>query len=95
MEVCEKWHYLRSVFRHCSKLLYVLLTFPLSTAYVEICFSKMKLVKTRLPNQLKQTSLENVLYISTESPKEGFDDIVFEHFVDELKHRNPDMGVEL
>ena len=55
----------------------------------------MKLVKTRLPNQLKQTSLENLLYISTESPKEGFDDLVFEHFVDELKHRNPDMGVDL
>ena len=55
----------------------------------------MKLVKTRLPNQLKQTSLENLLYISTESPKEGFDDVVFEHFMDELKHRNQDIRVDL
>lgn len=52
----------------------------------------MKLLKTRLRNQLKQISL---LFISTESPKEGFDDIVFEDFVDELKHRNPDIGVDL
>ena len=55
----------------------------------------MKLVKTRLRNQLKQASLENLLYISRESPKEGFDDIIFEHFVDELKHRNQDILVDL
>ena len=31
--------------------------------------------------------LENQLHISTESPKEGFNDSFFQHFVDELKHK--------
>ena len=49
----------------------------------------MKLVKTWLSTQLKQTYLENQLHISTGSPKEDtvfFNDTVFHHFVDELKH---------
>ena len=33
---------------------------------------------------LKQTNLENQLHISTGSPKENFNDNVFQHFVDEL-----------
>ena len=37
---------------------------------------------------LKQTNLENWLHFSTESPKEGFNDTVFQHFIDELKHYN-------
>ena len=41
--------------------------------------------------QLKQPNLENRLHISTESPKEDFNDTVFQHFVDELKHCNSDM----
>ena len=48
----------------------------------------MKLVKTSLGTQLKQTNLENQLHISTESQKEGINDTVFQHFVDELKFRN-------
>ena len=55
----------------------------------------MKLIKTWLRNQLKQTSHENLLYITTDSMKEGLDNIVFEHFVDELKHRNPDIRMHL
>ena len=51
----------------------------------------MKLIKTLLHTQLKQTNLENQLYISTKSQKEGFNDTVFQHFVDKLKHRNADM----
>ena len=34
------------------------MTFPLSVACVERFFSKQKLVKTRLKNQLSQTTLE-------------------------------------
>ena len=45
----------------------------------------MQLVKTQLRSQLKQTNLENRLYISIESPKEGFHDTVFQHFVNDLK----------
>ena len=40
----------------------------------------MKLVKTLLCTQLKQTNLE------IES-KKGFNETVFQHFVDELKHQ--------
>ena len=55
----------------------------------------MKLVKTSLPTHLKQTNLENQLHISIGSPKEGFDDIVFQHFMDELKQCKPDKGTNL
>ena len=34
---------------------------------------------------LKQTNLENLLNISTEGPKEDFNDTVFNILVDELK----------
>ena len=30
--------------------------------------------------------MENQLHISAESPKEAFNDTVFQYFVDELKH---------
>ena len=55
----------------------------------------MELVKTSLRTQLKQTNLQNRLYISTEIPKEDFNDTVFQHFVDELKHCNSDMRMDL
>ena len=48
----------------------------------------MKLLKTLFHTQSKQTNLENRLHISTESPKEDFDDTDFQHSVDELKHCN-------
>ena len=45
--------------------------------------------------QLKQTNLENRLYILTESPKEDFSATVFQHFVDKLKHCNSDRRMDL
>ena len=54
-------------------------------------FSEMKLVKTSLHTQLKQTNMDNWLHISTEIPKEGFGDTVFQYFMDELRHCNLDM----
>ena len=51
----------------------------------------MKLVKILLRNQLKQINLENRLNISTKSLKEGFNETVFQHLMDELKLFNPDM----
>ena len=62
------------IFPNCLKLLHLMLIFPLSTACVERFFSKMKLVKTRLRNQLSQVNLENLLFIATEAPKTGFTD---------------------
>ena len=48
-----------------------------SSSCIQRFFPKMKLVKTSLRTQLKQTYLENQLHISTDSPKEGFNDTVF------------------
>ena len=45
------------------------------------------MLKTKLLTKLKQTNLENRLHISTEIPKEGFNDTVFQNFMDESKHQ--------
>ena len=84
-----------SLYPNCIYLFKLLMIFPLSAACVERLFSKLKLVKNRLRNQLSQTTLERLLMIGTESPKDGFDDAVLESFVDELKHRNPKMRIKL
>ena len=63
-----------SVYPNCYKLFYYLLLFPLSTACIEILFSKMKLIKTCLRNNLSQSTLENLLFIATEAPKDFHDD---------------------
>ena len=84
-----------SLHPNCRKLLFLLLLFPLSVACVERFFSKMKLVKTRLRNQLSQVTLENLLFIATESRKDGFDDKIYEYFVDELCCRNPKMRMDV
>ena len=54
-------------------------------------FLKRKLVYYMLDkNKLgKSTSYFNI--ISTECPKESFNDTVFQHFMDELKYCYPDM----
>ena len=48
---------LEELYPNCLKLLYLLMIFPISAACVERLFSKMELVKTRLRNQLKQSTL--------------------------------------
>ena len=53
----------------------------------------MKLMKTLLCTQLKQTNLENRLHISTESPK-GYNDTCFQDFVDELEQCNLDIQID-
>ena len=73
------------IFPNCLKLLHLMLIFPLSKACVKRFFSKMKLVKTRLQNQLSQVNLENLLLTAAEAPKTGFTDSEYDFFVDELK----------
>ena len=85
----------QELYPNCYKLLYLLMIFSLSAACVERFFSKLKLVKTRLRNQLSQTTLESLLRIATESPKEGFSDSQYEYFFDELKKNNPKMKMSL
>ena len=83
-----------NIYPHSMFLLHLLLIFPISIACVERLFSRMKLVKTRLRNQLKQTSLDALLRISTEA-KDGFTDMEYELFVDELKRCNPNIKLSL
>ena len=56
---------------------------------------KLKLAKNRLRNQSSQTTLENLLMIATESPKDGFEEIIFECFVDELKIKHHKTRIKL
>ena len=59
----------QELYSNCYKLLYLLIIFPLTVACVERFFSKLKLVKVRLGNQLSQLTSESLLRIATESPK--------------------------
>ena len=59
----------QELYPNSYKLLYLLMNFPLSVACMECIFSKLKFAKTRLKNQLSQTTLESLLRITTESPK--------------------------
>ena len=85
---------IRELYPQCMYLLELSIMFPLSVSCVERLFSKMKLVKTRLRNQLSQVSLESLLRISTESPT-TFSDETYEFFVDELKRLNPQMKMSI
>ena len=78
----------------CIHLLKLSLMFPLSVACVECLFSKMKLIKTRVRNQLGETTLGSLLRLSFESLT-GFGDDEYKYFVDELKCLNPQMRINL
>ena len=65
-----------------------------SLSCIQRLFSTMKLVKTGKLNQNKLTWKTDFIF-QTKSPKEGFNNSVFQHFVDELKHCNPDMRIDL
>ena len=69
--------------------LYILQLFPISVACVERLFSKMKLIKTRLQNELSQVHSDQLLRIAIESPKKSFSDSTYEEFVNEIKKKNP------
>ena len=77
----------RQLYPNLFFLLYMLNIFPLNAACVERLFSRMKLIKTRLRNQLSQVRLDQLLRISTESPKDDYNDNVYEYFVDELQKK--------
>ena len=76
----------QDLYPNCYKLLYLLMFFPLSVACVNAFL---------LRNHLSQTTLESLLKIATESPKEGFSDSQYKYFVDELKKNNPKMKMSL
>ena len=76
---------MRQLYPSLFFLLYMLNTFPLSTACVERPFLRMKLIKTCLRNQLSQVRLNQLLRIGSKSPKDGYNDNVYQYFVGELK----------
>ena len=78
-----------------SNKIHFLWTGTSSFSCIQSFFSKMKLVKTSLDTQSKQANLENQLHITTESPKEGFNNTVFEHYLHELKQCNSNMRMDL
>ena len=84
----------KEIYPNCIYLLQLLLIFPISIACVEHLFSRMKLVKMRLHNQLKQTTLDSLSRIATESKLNGFTNGDFNHFVNELKQLNPNMRLK-
>ena len=85
----------KEIYLNCIYLLHLLLIFPISIACIERLFSRMKLVKTRLHNQMKQATLDSLLCIVTEIPSDGFNDEDFDFFVDKLKRLNPNMWLKL
>ena len=84
----------KEIYPNCIYLFHLLLIFPISIACVEHLFSRMKLVKMRLHNQLKQTTLGSLLRIATESKLSGFTNGNFNHSVNELKRLNPNMRLK-
>ena len=86
---------MKEIYPNCIYLLHLVLIFPISIASVECLFSQLKMVKMRLHNQLKQTTLYSLLYIVTESPLDGFANGDFTHFADELKQLNPNMRLKM
>ena len=84
----------KETYPNCIYLLHLLLISPISIACVEHLFSRMRLVKTRLRNQLKQSTLDSLLCIATKSPLSDFADGDFYHFVNELKQLNPNMRLK-
>ena len=84
----------QELFPCCMYLLELSIMFPLSVYCIERLLSRMKLVKTRLRNQLSQTSLDCLLRISMEKPTK-FSNDEYEHFVDTLKKLNPKLRLKL
>ena len=67
----------------------LLLTLPISTAAIEISFSAMKIVKTRLRNKLEDDFLSDSLlvYIEKEIAKEFSTEAIIEDFRDMKERR--------
>lgn len=69
-----------AMFPNLNVLANICLSIPVGTASVERSFSQMKMIKTRLRNRLKETSLSFLMKIAIEAPEElkdkDLDDII-------------------
>ena len=91
----EHYNVVKEIYPNCIYLLHLLLIFPISITCVEHLFSRTRLVKTRICNQLKQSTVDSLLHIATESPLNGFANADFDCFVNELKWLNPNMRLKI
>ena len=64
------------MFPHLSDLAKVSLSIPVGTASVERSFSRMKMIKTRLRNRLREQNLAHLMRIAIETPEKLPDEIV-------------------
>ena len=80
----------RLLFPNIIVLLELAIICPVSNATVERLFSFLKLVKTKLRNQLSDEKLDKILRIKTESP-EHLEDEELEALVDNFKDHARDM----
>ncbi|KAJ9545585.1 hypothetical protein OSB04_025292 [Centaurea solstitialis] len=66
------------------RILKLALVLPVSTATVERCFSKMKLIKTDLQNQMGDEYLNNAMVCAVE--RETFDEVTNENVMERFKN---------
>ena len=85
----------KDIYLNCIYLLHLLLIFPISITCIERLFSQMKLVKTRLQYQLRQTTLDSLFRVATKSPLDSFTNGDFDHFVNKLQRLNPNMKLKI
>ena len=58
-----------AMFPNLSTLSTVWLSIPVTTASIERGFSQKKMIKTRLRNRIRETSLTHLMKIAIESPE--------------------------
>ena len=68
------------------KLLNIMLTLPVGTATVERSFSQMKMIKTRLRNQLSDANLQHLIKVAIEGPE--LKDVDFNEILEIFKLKN-------
>ena len=62
-----------SMFPNLNTLASIRLTIPIGTVSVELCFSQVKMIKTRLRSRLGEKSLSHLMKIAIESPEKQSD----------------------
>ena len=74
------------IFPEVFKLINIMLTLPVGTATVEMSFSQMKMIKTRLRNHLNDTNLKKLMRIAIEGPEMKLVD--FDEVLDVFRENN-------
>ena len=63
-----------TIFPNLSKIDFIFLTIPVTTASVERSFSEMKFIKTKITNFLSEGTLSQLMRIGIEAPDKLTDD---------------------